>query len=74
MLLIGLSIPEEYKIKDGIRKYVLREVGKSLGLPDKIVMRKKKAAQYSSGMMRAMKKLVKEKKLGLKDYIKGFKD
>ena len=71
---IGLSIPGEYKIKNGIRKYVLREVGKSLGLQDEIVMRKKKAAQYSSGVMKVMKKLAKEKNLGLKDYIKGFKD
>ena len=70
---IGLSIPGEYKIKDGIRKYVLREVGKSLGLPDEIVMRKKKAAQYSSGIMRAMRKLAKEKKIGLKGYVKTFK-
>ncbi len=71
---VGLSIPGEYKIRAGIRKYVLREVGKSLGLPDEIVMRKKKAAQYSSGVMKVMKKLAKEKNLGLKEYIKGFKD
>jgi asparagine synthase (glutamine-hydrolysing) len=71
---IGLSVPVEYKIKDGIRKYVLREVGKSLCLPDEIVMRKKKAAQYSSGIMKGMRKLAKEKSLSLKDYIKGFKD
>ena len=37
-------------------------------------MRKKKAAQYSSGVMKVMKKLAKDKKLCLKDYIKGFKD
>lgn len=67
---IGLSIPVEYKIKNGIRKYVLREVGKSLGLPDEIVMREKKAAQYSSGMMKVMKKLAKEKSQTLGDYIK----
>lgn len=71
---VGLSIPRKYKIKDGIRKYVLREVGKSLGLPDEIVAREKKAAQYSSGIMKGMRKLAKEKNLGLKDYIKGFKD
>jgi len=71
---IGLGVPAEYKIRNGIRKYVLREVGKSLGLPEEIVMRKKKAAQYSSGIMKGMRKLAKEKNLGLKDYIKGFKD
>jgi asparagine synthase (glutamine-hydrolysing) len=70
----GLSIPVEYKIKKGVRKYVLREVGRRIGLPDEIVMKEKKAAQYSSGVMKAMKKLAKEKNLGLKDYIKGFKD
>ncbi|MDI6917138.1 MAG: asparagine synthase-related protein [Thermoplasmatales archaeon] len=67
---IVLSIPGEYKIKDGIRKYILREVGKSLGLPEEIVMRKKKAAQYSSGIMRAMRKLAKNKGQKLGDYIK----
>ncbi len=68
----GLSISGEYKIRNGVRKYVLRKVGESIGLPDEIVMRKKKAAQYSSGMIKVMKKLAKEKDLGLKDYIQGF--
>jgi len=71
---IGLSIPGEYKIRNGIRKHVLREVGKSLGLPEEIVTREKKAAQYSSGIIKAMKKLAKERNLRLNAYIKTFKD
>lgn len=64
-----INIPPELKIKYGIRKYILREFGRSVGLPEIIVEREKKAAQYSSGIMKEIKLLAKENKSNVQDYI-----
>jgi len=50
----GLSLPMELKIGDGVRKVVLREAAAVLGLPEEIARRQKKAAQYSSGVLKLL--------------------
>ena len=62
---IAFEIPPEYKIFNGKRKYILRLVGKSLGLPDFIYEREKKAMQYSTGIENVVKKLIKKGKLSI---------
>lgn len=54
---IALSLPPEKKVYRGVRKVVLREVAELLELPAKIVMREKKAMQYSSGIAKLLRKL-----------------
>ena len=58
---LALDIPGKYKIKDGedvLRKHILRDVAKSIGVPDYIADRPKKAAQYGSGINKILKKRV----------------
>lgn len=43
-----------------IRKTLLRELAKKLGIPDSIVTQQKKAMQYGSGTVKALRKLVKK--------------
>jgi asparagine synthase (glutamine-hydrolysing) len=55
----NLKIPSTLKIKDGIRKYILREAAISINIEKDIAYKEKKAAQYSSGMYKYIKKLQK---------------
>lgn len=68
----GLSIPPNLKLSGGPgspRKLVLRSLARSLGLPDEIAGRPKKAIQYSTGVNRALKRLAKREGKTLRDYI-----
>lgn len=65
--------------KNYVRKYILREAGKIIGVPEVILNRPKKAAQYGSGTQKAIEQIAKKrgykekaKKAGRKDYIKMF--
>ncbi|MBN2015869.1 hypothetical protein JW766_03470 [Candidatus Dojkabacteria bacterium] len=51
-----LDIPDDLFIRNGIRKYILRKVAEALGLHQSIVKAPKKALQYSSGMMKELRK------------------
>ncbi|MEM0127891.1 MAG: asparagine synthase C-terminal domain-containing protein [Thermoplasmatales archaeon] len=51
---IARSIPKELKIKDGQKKYILRQVARDLGLDDRIVSKPKKAMQYSTGIKKVV--------------------
>ncbi|MGV8176821.1 MAG: asparagine synthase C-terminal domain-containing protein [Candidatus Bilamarchaeaceae archaeon] len=54
---IVFSVPLEERMKDReLKKGVLRDVGKLLGLPEQINQRKKKAMQYGSGVHRVLMK------------------
>ena len=56
---LSLDIPGIYKIKDNediLRKHILRDVAKSIGVPGYIADRPKKAAQYGSGINKILKK------------------
>jgi len=63
----ALSISPELKLRilDGriVRKWILRRAAEILGVPGKVLEKPKKAAQYSSGIQRRLRKLLAEKKL-----------
>jgi len=61
---LAMQTPSEYKIKNNIRKYILRKIAIDLGLSEEFALRKKTAAQYGSRIDRAISKLAK---------INGFK-
>ncbi len=70
---LAMQIPSEYKIKNNIRKYILREIALDLGLPKELAFRKKTAAQYGSGIDKAISKLTKKNGFKYKkDYLKSL--
>ena len=66
------NIPKELKIKDGVRKYILREAARYVGVPREIVEREKKAAQYGSGIWKLMKNMAKERNLSVEEFVKSL--
>lgn len=57
----AMNIPMKYKISgedDRLRKCILREVARELGVPKEIVKRPKKAAQYGSGIHKILTRKV----------------
>lgn len=69
---VAMAVPPELKVKDGIRKYILRELGKYRGLPKFIYEKEKKAVQYSTGVDKSLRKLAKGEKKTLSEYLKGL--
>ena len=68
-----LKIPEEYKIKEGKTKYILREIAKDKGISEEHAFRKKKAAQYGSRIDNALGKLAKRNNFSSKSsYLRQF--
>jgi asparagine synthase (glutamine-hydrolysing) len=58
---MALNIPMKYKMDkgdDGLRKCILREIARDIGVPSGIVRRPKKAAQYGSGIHKILVKKV----------------
>ena len=58
-MLQALAVPVEKNILDGndfMRKHMLRELAKQLGLPEKLCYEKKKAIQYDSGIAKYIRK------------------
>ncbi|MDP2846265.1 MAG: asparagine synthase-related protein, partial [Candidatus Methanoperedens sp.] len=55
----ALRIAPELKVHNTVRKYILRLAAKKL-LPDELLLKEKKAAQYSSGIYSALEKLAKK--------------
>ncbi len=59
-----------------LRKAVLRDVAVKMGIPEKIALRDKKAAQYSSGCWKMLKRIAKKrivehkKKVGAERYLR----
>lgn len=74
----AVSLPVGLKVKgaeDVLRKHVLREAAKLLGLPESIAYMPKKAVQYSSGSDIAIRKLAKRKGKSPSEYVEGvFKE
>jgi asparagine synthase (glutamine-hydrolysing) len=56
----ALTIPEDYKVREDYRKYVLRKAGEKLGVPEKVAWRGKTAAQYGSNFDKAIDRLTKD--------------
>ena len=48
----GLSVPVSFKIREGVRKAILRKAAEFLGVPQGLASTAKKAAQYSSGVQK----------------------
>ncbi len=72
VLQVALRIPPELKIlgpTDPLRKAVLRESGRQLNLPMEIVNRKKRAVQYSSGSMKIIRRLAKQRGYSVREYL-----
>jgi len=66
---LALRIAPELKIKNSIRKHILRLAARKY-IPDELAFKEKKAAQYSSGIYSAIEKLAR--KNGLKgEHITG---
>lgn len=66
------NIPVKYKVFNNERKIILKEAALSFGLPEELVSRQKKAAQYSSGIIKELRKMAKRKKIGVNELIKGL--
>jgi len=69
----ALSIAAKLKVtsaQDTLRKQVLRETAKNLGLPKFITEKPKKAIQYATGVNQTLKKLARKKGLSVKEYVK----
>lgn len=56
------------------RKGLLREVAKTLELPEAIVERPKKAAQYGSGVIPNMKRLAKRRGVQLSEFLRTVEE
>jgi asparagine synthase (glutamine-hydrolysing) len=54
VLEFGLRLPVAFKIRRGVRKAVLREAAVHVGVPEELCGVPKKAAQYSSGILKMM--------------------
>ncbi len=57
----AMKVPMKYKLKGGeddLRKCILREIARDIGVPAEIVRRPKKAAQYGSGIHKILVKKV----------------
>lgn len=69
VLELALRIAPELKIKNGVRKYILRLAAGKI-LPDELTGKDKKAAQYSSGIYSAIEKLARKNGfMKVKDYL-----
>ncbi|MCJ7731511.1 asparagine synthase C-terminal domain-containing protein, partial [Candidatus Bathyarchaeota archaeon] len=65
----ALSIPITQKlpdIREQPRKKILRELAIKLDIPEKLAYRPKKAAQYSSGVNKALSQIAKKKGMNLR--------
>ncbi|MFB6115176.1 MAG: diphthine--ammonia ligase [Candidatus Nanohalobium sp.] len=70
----ALTIPEEYKVKEDYRKYVLRKAAEKLGVPEKVAWRGKTAAQYGSNFDKAIDKLSRNKDFDHKqEYLNSLR-
>jgi asparagine synthase (glutamine-hydrolysing) len=68
----SLTIPSELKVRKGndlTRKWVLRTVAQTLGMPEDIVWRRKKAIQHGTGVENAIRKLAKQNGLNADAYL-----
>ena len=73
---LALDIPGKYKIKNGedlLRKHILRDVAKFIGVPDYISLRPKKAAQYGSGINKILKKKVL-RSFDMEEFMESLKN
>ncbi|MCW4045328.1 MAG: asparagine synthase-related protein [Candidatus Bathyarchaeota archaeon] len=68
----AIRLPIELKLEKKTvsqRKLILRNVAKKMGLPPSITEKPKKAVQYSTGVNGALKKIAKNHKQTIREYI-----
>jgi asparagine synthase (glutamine-hydrolysing) len=69
----ALNLPLELKMErtdNTLRKLVLRQVAKDLGLPQPIVTRPKRAIQYTTGINKTIRKLAKREGVPMTKYLR----
>ncbi len=69
----GLGVPIEYKLPLSIeepRKTILRRLAKRLGFPTEVSDRPKKAAQYSTGVHKALSRMAKSRGESLPELLR----
>lgn len=69
VLEFSLTLPTEMKIREGVRKYILREAAKLMGVPESIYMREKRAAQYGSGIWKMIKRMAKKDGKSIEEFF-----
>jgi len=78
LIRFSLSLPAHLKISspsDELRKRVLRETARKMGLPAKVYSMRKRAIQYTTGVDKILRKLARERDLSPRDFVmKSFFD
>lgn len=70
----SLGIPAEKMRSSGLKKFVLRRIALELGVPREVVERPKKAAQYGSGVDKAIRKLAKKNGQSPPAYLESLRE
>jgi len=73
LIIFGLAIPSDLKVQgpyDGLRKRILRDAGLRLGLPEEIIMKPKRAIQYSTWVDKGISMAAKRKRLKTRKYVR----
>ena len=72
VILSAMSSDPKLKIKDGVKKYVLRLASLDLGLSEEYAMRKKLAAQYGSNMDKRIGKIARSYGMKKSDFVRSL--
>ncbi len=68
----AISLPTELKFEckeNSLRKLLLRQVAKNLGVSKSLADKPKKAVQYSTGVSNVLKKIANKRGLNVPDYV-----
>ncbi len=72
MVKTAQNIPINHKVCNGERKIILKETAIELGLPSDLAKKQKKAAQYSSGIIKELKRMAKMQKMSVNELIESL--
>ncbi len=56
---LGLGLPSEQKVKDGLRKLAVADLAMDFGVPQDLAFRQKKGAQYGSAIQKSLERISK---------------
>ncbi len=65
----ALRTPIEFKIRNGLRKAILREIALKLGLPKEVAYREKKACQYGTNSQKILQKIAKRNGMKTREFV-----
>lgn len=68
----AMRIPIQYKVNNNQRKVILKQAALHLGLPSELVSKEKKAMQYSSGILKELRKTAKRKGKEVNELIEDL--